>query len=106
MAIVSVEMVNYVNSAIIQYLYSCRKGRNRDYLIGILKGFLIKKGAVISGTVEDIPVNQYCMILIKSVNDKVYKSIAKGLSRKIINKLLLKGIKESIGDIKRWIQCK
>ena len=94
-------MVNYVNSAIIQYLYNCRKGRNRDYLIGILKSFLIKKGTVISGTGEDIPVNQYCKILIKSVNDRINKNIAKGLSPKIINKLLLKSIRESIGDINR-----
>ena len=101
MRIISVEMVNYVNSAIIQYLYSCRKGRNRDYLIGILKSFLIKKDTVISGTGEDIPVNQYCKILIKSVNDRISKNIAKGLSTKIMNKLLLKGIKENIGDIKR-----
>lgn len=101
MAIVSVEMVNYVNSVIIQYLYSCRQGRNRDYLIEILKSFLVKKATVISGIGEDIPVNQYCKILIKSVNDRVYKGIAKGLSQKIINKLLTKGIKESIGDIER-----
>ena len=94
-------MVNYVNSAIIQHLYSCRIGRNRDFLIGMLKSFLIKKGSVISGSGEDIPVNQYCKILMKSVNDRLNKSIAKGLSKGIINKLLIKGIKESIGDINR-----
>lgn len=101
MGIISVDMVNYVNSAIIQELYSCRKGRNKDYLIRILKSFLIKKGTVISGTGEDIPVNQYCKILIKSVNDRISKRIAKGLSKKIINKLLIKSIKESIGDINK-----
>ena len=101
MEVISVEMVNYVNSAIIQDLYSCRIGRNRDFLIGMLKSFLIKKGTVITGTGEDISVNHYCKILMKSVNDRLNKSIAKGLSKGIINKLLIKGIKESIGDINR-----
>jgi len=101
MEIISHTLVNYVNSAIIQHLYSCRKGRNRNFLIGILKSFLIKKGTVISGTGEDISVNRYCRILIKSVNDRINKDIAKGLSKKIINKLLLISIKKCIGDINR-----
>ena len=101
MEIISHTLVNYDNSKLIQTLYRFRTGCNRDFLIGLLKSFLIKKGTVITGTGEDISVHHYCKILIKSVNYRLDKRIAKGLSKKIINKLLIKSIKESIGDINK-----
>lgn len=101
MKIISHILVNYVTTEVLQELQNFRKGRNRDFLINILKTFLIKKGTVVSGTGEDIPVKQYCKILIKSVNNRINNGITKGLSKKIINKLLLNSIRESIGDIER-----
>ncbi len=88
MKIVSYQLVNFVVSETIEYLYSFRNGKNRNYLIKILNSFLIKKGKILTGRGEDITVEEYKKILRKSIVDRLLVLIPKGLSKKIILKLL------------------
>lgn len=93
MKIISYQLVNFVISETIENLYSFRCGKNRDYLIKILKSFLIKKGKILTGKGEDITIEEYKRILRKSVKDRLLVHIPIGLSKKIVLKLLDKSLR-------------
>lgn len=94
MKVISYQLVNFVVSETVKNIYSFRCGKNRDYLIKILKSFLVKKGKILTGKGEDITVEEYKNILRKSVEDKLRVHIPTGLSKKIILKLLNKSLRE------------
>lgn len=87
MKIISYQLVNFVVSETMENLYSFRKGKNRDYLIKILKSFLIEKGKILTNKGEEITIEEYKKILRKSIEDRLLVLIPKGLSKKIILKL-------------------
>lgn len=94
MKIISYQLVNFVVSETMENLYSFRKGKNRDYLIKILKSFLIEKGKILTYKGEDITIEEYKKILRKSVEDRLLVLIPKGLSKKIILKLLDRSLRK------------
>lgn len=94
MKIISYQLVNFIVSETMENLYSFRKGKNRDYLIKILKSFLIEKGKILTNKGEDITIEEYKKILRKSVEDRLLELIPKGLSKKIILKLLDRSLRE------------
>lgn len=98
MQVISKFLVNNTVSAVIAGVRKFRKGKSRDYLLDILKCFLVREsGTVKSGAGVDVEVEQYCSILIKSVSDRIKRDNSKGIWRKLVLSLAKRAIRDEIG---------
>lgn len=98
MKVISKFLVNNTVNAVIAGVKGYRKGKSRDYLLNVLKSFLVQEsGTVKSGAGVDIEVGQYCPILVKSVTDRIKRDNSKGIWRKLVLSLLKRAIKNEIG---------
>lgn len=98
MKTISKFLVNNTVNAVIAGVKGYRKGKSRDYLLNVLKSFLVQEsGTVKNGAGVDIEVGQYCPILVKSVQDRMLSYNTKGIWRKLVLSLLKRAIKEEIG---------
>lgn len=96
--IISKFLVNNTVNAVIAGVRKFRKGKSRDYLLNVLKSFLVREnGTVKTGAGVDVDVAVYSAILIKSVTDRIKRDNSKGIWRKLVLSLLKKAIKEEIG---------
>lgn len=96
MQIISKFLVNNIVNAVIARIKGYRKGKSRDYLLQVLQSFRVRE-KVKSGAGIDIEMEQYCSILLKSVQDRIERDEPRGVWRKLVLSLLKRGIKEEIG---------
>lgn len=98
MRIISKFLVNKTVTAVIVGVRKFRKGKSRDYLLQVLESFVIRENRTIkSGEGIDIEVEQYCSILIKSVQDRIGRGNPVGIWRKLVLSQLKRAIRENIG---------
>ena len=96
MQVVSKFLVNNTVTAVIAGVRRCRKSKSRDYLLDILKSFLVRE-SVKSGEGVDIEVEQYCSILMKSVSDRIKRDNPRGIWREFVLSLAKRAIRDEIG---------
>lgn len=94
--IISKFLVNSTVTAVIAGVRRYRKGTSRDYLLDVLKSFLVRE-SVKTGMGVDIEIEQYCSILLKSVQDRIEKDNPVGIWRELVLSLLQRAIREEIG---------
>lgn len=94
--IISKFLVNSTVTAVIAGVRRYRKGTSRDYLLDVLKSFLVRE-SVKTGMGVDIEVGQYCPILLKSVQDRMLIDNPQCIWRKLVLSLLKRAIREEIG---------
>lgn len=96
MQVVSKFLVNNTVTAVIAGVRGYRKGKSRDYLLQVLQSFLVQE-SVKTGMGVDIGIEQYCSILLKSVQDRIEKDNPVGIWRELVLSLLQRAIREEIG---------
>ena len=94
--IISKFLVNNTVNAVIAGVKGYRKGKSRDYLLQVLQSFLVRE-SVKTGMGVDIEIEQYCFILLKSVQDRIEKDNPVGIWRELVLSLLQRAIREKIG---------
>ena len=98
MKIVSKFLVNNTVNAVIAGVKGYRKGKSRDYLLNVLKSFLVRENRTVkSGAGVDVDVAVYSAILIKSVKDRMLRDEPTGIWRELVLSLLQRAIREKIG---------
>lgn len=96
--IISKFLVNNTVNAVIAGVKGYRKGKSRDYLLNVLKSFLVQEsGTVKSGAGVDVDVAVYSAILIKSVSDRIKRDNPQGIWRELVLSLAKRAIKNEIG---------